>query len=283
MMTPLPIRKMTVGAIAGLVIATTGSLKPACAADFSAWDDGTHSGARLVAGSRGGALVIGGIELRLAPNWKTYWRTPGDSGVPARFDFSASDNVANVTVLWPAPEAFSDGGGGQSIGYKQRVVLPVKIEPKDAAKPVTLRAQIDYAICEKLCVPADASLELTFDSTSSPQDRMLAQVIATVPKPARIGDANPLAIRSVRRDDGGKRVVVDVATPQGDQVRLFVEGPTPDWALPVPKREPSSPAGLARFSFALDGLPPDTDAKGAILTLTLADDASAYEIPAVLD
>ena len=59
-----------------------------------------------------------GIELRLAPGWKTYWRYPGDSGIPPRFDFAKSRNVKSVTVRWPAPQRLTDESG-TSIGYKQ--------------------------------------------------------------------------------------------------------------------------------------------------------------------
>ena len=76
----------------------------------------------------------------LQPGWKTYWRTPGDSGVPPRFDFSKSENVEAVTVLWPAPTKFDDGAGGHSLGYHDQVVLPLRIVAKNADKPVTLRA-----------------------------------------------------------------------------------------------------------------------------------------------
>ena len=82
------------------------------AQDSSPWQRDGHSAVRLLAGSRSGAVLLGGIALQLQPGWKTYWRTPGDSGVPPRFDFSKSDNVEAVTVLWPAPMKFDDGAGG---------------------------------------------------------------------------------------------------------------------------------------------------------------------------
>src|SRR3954463_4604344 len=127
--------------------------------DSSPWQRDTHSAVRLLAGSRSGGVLLGGIAFQMAPGWKTYWRNPGDSGVPPRFDFSKSDNVEAVTVLWPAPMKFDDGAGGQSFGYKQQVVLPRRIVAKDAGKPVTLRADINYAVCDKLCIPVDAKAE----------------------------------------------------------------------------------------------------------------------------
>src|SRR3978361_503586 len=74
-----------------------------CAQDSSHWQKHSHSAVRLLAGARSSAVLLGGISFQLQPGWKTYWRTPGDSGVPPRFDFSKSENIEAVTVLWPAP------------------------------------------------------------------------------------------------------------------------------------------------------------------------------------
>jgi len=246
------------------------------AEDSSPWQRDTHSAVRLLAGSRSGAVLLGGIAIQLQPGWKTYWRTPGDSGVPPRFDFSKSDNVEAVTVLWPAPQKFDDGAGGTSLGYKHQIVLPLRIVAKNADKPVTLRADINYAVCEKICIPVDANAELAFASVASTEDGNLSEALNSVPKPANIGDPNPLTIRDVKRE-GKINVLVDVAAPDGKDVSLFVEGPTPDWALPVPKLLEASPAGVKRFTFELDGLPPGANPDGAALKLTLVGGDKAYE------
>lgn len=247
------------------------------AEDASPWQEESHSAVRLLAGSRSGTVLLGGIAFRLEPGWKTYWRTPGDSGVPPRFDFSKSDNIDAVTVLWPAPSKFPDGAGGHSLGYKNQVVLPLRIVAKSADKPITLRATIDYAVCEKLCVPVQATVELPFVSVASTEDSALASALDTVPKPARVGDPNPLTIRDVKRE-GKSGVTVDVVTSNPkDNVSLFVEGPTPDWALPIPTLVDHAPPGVKRFSFQLDGLPPNTDPEGAALKLTLVGGDRAYE------
>src|ERR1700687_2743087 len=109
------------------------------AEDASPWQREGRSAVRLLAGSRSGAVLLGGIAFQLQPGWKTYWRTPGDSGVPPRFDFSKSDNVEAVTILWPAPTKFDDGAGGHSLGYKNQIVLPLRIGAKNAEKPGTLQ------------------------------------------------------------------------------------------------------------------------------------------------
>jgi DsbC/DsbD-like thiol-disulfide interchange protein len=246
------------------------------AQDASPWQRDGHSAVRLLAGSRSGAVLLGGIAFQLQPGWKTYWRTPGDSGVPPRFDFSKSENVEAVTVLWPAPTKFDDGAGGHSLGYHDQIVLPLRIVAKNADKPVTLRATINYAVCEKLCIPVESDAELSFASVASTEDSALFAALDTVPKPASIGDPNPLTIRDVKRD-GKSTVLVDVVTPGAGDVDLFVEGPTPDWALPVPTPVEHSPPGVKRFSFQLDGVPPGTNPEGAALKLTLVSGDRSYE------
>ena len=273
MIVKVPMRA-TLGLAATIVVSCLAI--EARAEDSSPWQRDGHSAVRLLAGSRSGAVLLGGIAFQLQPGWKTYWRTPGDSGVPPRFDFSKSENIEAVTILWPAPTKFDDGAGGHSLGYKNQIVLPLRIVAKNADKPVTLRADINYAVCEKLCIPVEANTELAFASVASTEDSALFAALDTVPKPASIGDPNPLTIRDVKRD-GKSSVLVDVATSDAREVSLFVEGPTPDWALPVPTLLEPSPPGVKRFSFELDGLPPGAKPEGAALKLTLVGGDRAYE------
>jgi DsbC/DsbD-like thiol-disulfide interchange protein len=255
----------------------------ACAQDASPWQRDGHSAVRLLAGSRSGTVLLGGIAFQLQPGWKTYWRTPGDSGVPPRFDFSKSENIEAVTVLWPAPKKFDDGAGGSSLGYHDQVVLPLRIVAKSTDKPVTLRAAVNYAVCDKLCVPVEADVELAFTSVASTEDSVLFAALDTVPKPANVGDPNPLTIRDVKRE-GKSTVLVDVVAPsEARDINLFVEGPTPDWALPVPKLLEHSPSGVKRFAFELDGLPPGEKPEGAALKLTLVSGDRSYEFNINLD
>jgi DsbC/DsbD-like thiol-disulfide interchange protein len=129
----------------GVAIGGSFLTTQAQAQDASPWLKEPHTSARLLAGSRSGTLVLGGIELELDPGWKTYWRNAGDSGVPPRIDFSKSDNVDAVTILWPAPSQFEDGSGGVSFGYKNHVVLPLRIVAKDSDKRREHRRQrADY-------------------------------------------------------------------------------------------------------------------------------------------
>ncbi len=282
--------------IATLALACAGRIPIARAQDASAWDGELHAAARLIAGaavrSADAKVLRAGIEIRLDPGWKTYWRYPGDSGVPPTLDFASSENVKSVTTLWPAPERFADGAGGHSIGYVGDVVLPLRIVADDASKPSTLHVKLGYAICGTLCVPAEADLNLVLSGKAGTEEAALVAAEARVPRRvllgAGTGPGGGLAVRSLHRESSGayQRVVVEVAAPQGAPVDLFAEGPTPDWALPLPvpsRSAPGSAPGTRRFTFDLDGLPPGAKADGAILTFTAISPADAIEVKAHLD
>jgi DsbC/DsbD-like thiol-disulfide interchange protein len=277
---------LPIPAAASLLIVTACA---AIAADVSPWQDDAQSAARLISAravnESGGRMFRAGVEIRLKDGWKTYWRYPGDSGVPPVLDFSKSQNLKAVTVRYPAPTRFSDGGGGNSIGYKGTVILPLHVVPQDASKPVTLNLKLDYAVCEKLCVPAEAKLELVLTGAETANEAALGAAEARVPKLVAVGDSGTPSIRAARREAGsGKpRVTVDVAAPAGAPVVLFAEGPTAQWALPLPEPVAGAPAGLQRFAFELDGLPPSEQASGAMLRLTAVAGDKAIEAGFRLD
>jgi DsbC/DsbD-like thiol-disulfide interchange protein len=262
------------------------------AQDASGWDTQAHTAVRLIAGpaikTADAAYLRAGVEIRLDPGWKTYWRDPGDSGVPPSFDFSGSQNVKSVSVEWPAPERFPDGAGGNSIGYLDHLILPLRIVAADPAKPSALQLKLGYAICGNLCVPVEANLELALSGDGA-EETALEKAETRVPRRVALGQSEAdhgkgLAILAVHREpsDAHGRVVVDVAAPENEPVDLFVEGPTPDWSLPLPK--PSGGNGATRqFSFDLDGLPADAHAEGATLTFTVVSPDHAIEVPAHLD
>ena len=104
-----------------------------------------------------------------------------------------------------------------------------------------------------------------------------------MPQPVPAAEAGLTARRA--NDDKRKPLVfVDLATPAGQPVEMFVEGPTAEWALPIPKPAPGAPAGHQHFGFELDGLPPGVDPKGPFeLTFTIVRGAGATEVKTHLD
>ena len=255
--------------------------QPAQGADASPWIDDLNSSLRLIAGSHTSDALTAGIEIKLKPGWHTYWRYPGDSGVPPRFSFPGSENVASVKVLYPAPQAIVDETG-TTIGYTDHVIFPLRLVPREKGKPVTLRLKADYAVCEKLCVPVEAKAELALPGGSAATDAAIAAAMARVPNPESAAAAGLNAHRVT--DTGKPLVFVDLTAPTGEPVQIFVEGPTPEWALPVPKPAQGAPPGHQHFGFELDGLPPGVDPKGPFeLTFTIVGRGQPVEVKTRLD
>lgn len=269
--------------------------------DVSAWQHDGHAAARLIAGAAvdtpGGRLVRAGLEIRLDPGWDTYWRYPGDSGVPPTFNFDGSENVKAVAVQWPAPQRLPDGAGSASIGYAGDVILPLQVTQVDAGQSSDLHVSVSYAVCGTLCLPAKAELALSLPGAGT-GEALLARAAQRVPRRVTLGPAkgqakgqakgaakgNALAVLSVQREAGNRKAVtVEVAAPAGAPVQLFAEGPTPDWALPLPKPADAGNGEVRRFTFKLDGLPPGAHASGATLLLTAIAGGEAIEVPAHLD
>jgi DsbC/DsbD-like thiol-disulfide interchange protein len=275
----------------GLGLSGLGASVARAADEASPWDGDARSAARLIAGT--GAAVRGtplraGIEIRLGQGWHTYWRYPGDAGVPPRFDFAGSQNVKAVEVLWPAPRRLPEAGL-VTIGYDRDLILPLRVTPQDAAKPVRLSVKLDYAICEKLCVPAQTKAQLALAGGPSAQDARLAAAEARVPRQVALGagqapSAGPaLAIRAVRRETDRPHVLIDVAVPPGATVDLFAEGPDEQWSLPLPVPVEGAGSELQRFMLELDGAPPGVKYEGARISLTAVSESDAIEVPIHLD
>jgi len=278
-------RTVALGAI-GICAASLIAASNAADADASRWDGDARSAVRLIAGSSppDGGPIRAGVEIRLKSGWHTYWRYPGDAGVPPRFDFSQSQNLKSVEVRWPAPQRIPEQGL-VAIGYTGDVILPLAIVPQIRGEPVKLRLKLDYAVCEMLCVPAEGKAELVLTAGASSHETALAAAEARVPKRTALGEGSALIVRSVRREDTGRRprIIVDVAAPPAAEIALFAEGPTADWALPVPAAVDGAPKGLQRFAFELDGAPPGASYDGARIALTAVAGDAAIEVVTRLD
>jgi DsbC/DsbD-like thiol-disulfide interchange protein len=265
---------MTRAFVPAIVVATMFAA-PAPALE-SAWVDAGPARVRLVAAGAGDA----GVEIRLARGWKTYWRYPGDAGIPPHFDWTGSDNLAGVEVSWPAPERLPEEGG-TSIGYRDAVVFPLRVHARDPKEPVKLALKLDFAVCEKICIPADAKLSAVVP-VAGESIPALDAAKARVPRRAKLGEGGGLGVLSVKLERGAvPRALIEVAVP-GGSFDLFAEGPDESWALPVPERV-SAGGGRARFLLSLEGAPPGADPVPARLRLTLVVGKDAVEVTAPLD
>jgi DsbC/DsbD-like thiol-disulfide interchange protein len=123
------------------------------------------------------------IRLTLSQGWKTYWRSPGDAGIPPVFDWSGSDNIRAVHLHWPTPEVF-DFGGMQTIGYARELVLPVEIWPHQPDLPVRLETAVDLGVCREVCVPATVSLGANLLAPAGTRDPAIRAALRARPATA---------------------------------------------------------------------------------------------------
>jgi len=127
---------------------------------------------------------LAGLEITLAPGWKTYWRSPGEAGVPPRFDFSGSGNLRDVEVLWPKPMLF-DSFGLTTIGYGGRVVLPLRLTPIDPAEPIGLKLGLMLGVCRDICVFEETELSRNLPAQLTGGGVDIAIAAAAVPPEGR--------------------------------------------------------------------------------------------------
>jgi DsbC/DsbD-like thiol-disulfide interchange protein len=155
------------------------------------------------------------LDLRLAPGWKTYWRSPGDAGIPPSFDWAGSENVKSVRIHWPAPIVFHTNGM-QSIGYHERLVLPVEVTPIDPTRPVRLKVRMDLGICDEICLPASLDLASVLAPPGAPDASIKAA----------------LARRATTAQEAGVTRVACEVDPISDGLRLTARVGLPDPGLP---------------------------------------------------
>ncbi|WP_375689137.1 protein-disulfide reductase DsbD domain-containing protein [Pseudooceanicola sp. LIPI14-2-Ac024] len=171
-----------------------------------------------------------GLELKLAEGWKTYWRSPGEAGVPPVFTWTGSDNLRDARIVWPRPVVF-DQAGMRSIGYEDHVVLPLILTPERADAPITLRGEAAVGICEDVCVPVEMRLTGVLDPSEGRRDPAIAAALASRPYSAREGQVAGVDC-SVAPGRYGLTLTVSIAMPDigGDETVVVETGDPHLWA-----------------------------------------------------
>lgn len=193
-----------------------------------------HGQLQLLAGWAESDHRVLGLRISLDPGWKTYWRAPGDGGLPPVFDWSRSGNLASAAVEWPAPKPFTSFGMTM-LGYGGTVVLPVRAVPRDPAKPMTLRLDVSLGVCAEICIPVEATLTLDVAPGMKPEaTETIRQHRARVPLPAREAGLRQAAC-GVRGAGEKRRFHARLgfaSLPEGLPM-VVVEGPEAAWFGPV--------------------------------------------------
>lgn len=183
-----------------------------------------------------GAARQFGVVIDLLPNWKTYWKVPGDAGIPPQFDWGGAD----VTVHYPVPGRHEDASG-VAIGYIDRVVFPVEVKGDG---PVSLK--MFFAVCKDVCIPANATASL---ADAMDDQTLLAEWIARVP-------VSGTAVTAFHLEKNALMLTLDRLADD-----IFVETDKN-----VTFKKPDFFGASARLEIAGDA----SELKGASLTITVA-------------
>ncbi len=165
---------------------------------------------------------LAALRMQLADGWKTYWRAPGEAGIPPTFDWSGSSNVGRVEMTWPTPQVF-DLQGLRSIGYKHELVLPVEITPARKGEPVRLRGSVDLGVCKDVCMPASLDFDHRLDPKAG-RNPVIAAALAQRPYSAKEAGVRK-ATCQVRPAGAGVRVEARIGMPDAGGREIAVIEP----------------------------------------------------------
>ena len=169
---------------------------------------------------------VAALEVRLAPGWHTYWRVPGEAGIPPQLDWSRSKNLASVRYEWPRPEVF-DSFGLWTFGYSGTLVLPVVLTPARPGEPIEIGLDLLLGVCADICVPAEARLEARL-APAGPASGRPAIDAALAERPRNAAEAGVTAV-TCRLEPGADGMdlaaTVTFSTPPGPgQIAVFEPG-----------------------------------------------------------
>lgn len=219
------------------------------------------------------AEIPAGLAMRLAPGWKTYWRSPGDAGYPVSVDWAGSRNLASVDFAWPAPHRFTLFGL-DTFGYADEVVFPLALRPERPGEPVGVVARVSYLICKEVCIPGEARLSLDLPSGTAQPSAELQAIDRFASQVPDDGSSHGLALEQAVAADALRldlTVRSDFPLQAPDAI---VEGP-PGLHFAAPEVRLAENGRLATLSLAVTAAadaPPLTQTR---LTVTVVDAAPA--------
>ena len=234
----------------------------------SSWQNLTQSRLRLLtSGPPVQNLYHAGVELELSGNALTYWRSPGDVGVAPDVRDEGSDNLSAFSLSFPAPHRYEEAGA-QAYGYKNHVLFPLLLTPKDSSRPINLRLVFSYAVCETLCIPIQSHLALTFspDAAQPSLAPLVAEAEALVPK--RINDGPEIKVEASSASNK-KRWSLHLPASFGEIKDVFVETPE-EWFVATLASTPTPVLELAQSPSA-----PSPEPVPAVVTIETSE--GAYE------
>jgi suppressor for copper-sensitivity B len=248
----------------------------------SAWFEYEHGAVRLISGQASagsGEILDLGLQFRMKPGWKVYWRSPGDAGFPPQVSWVGSTNFAGATLSWPAPKRFSVLGL-ETLGYKDEVVFPIDATVFEAGKAVDIRARLRFLTCDDICVPYETNFRLSLpagpdlNTIESGTIRTWRGKVPSVATPAAL----TIERAEVAGSGAGQALIVRITgTDALKKPDLFIEGPA-DYGFKKPVVQIAAVGNEALMRIGVQPPKrPDARLAGETVTLTLVDGDRAIE------
>lgn len=169
------------------VVSAVAALVPfySAHAEVSAWADNEGGRMRLVAlAPDAGGKIRAALQIEPKPGWITYWKEPGNSGIPPQITIAPESGVTLDAIAYPVPKHFFNGAI-EDIAYDGPVTLPLSLTAAGKG-PVTIDAAAFIGICKDICIPFQANLQLKLGPAiqSHPEEEAILQAAdARLPKP----------------------------------------------------------------------------------------------------
>ncbi|PIV74258.1 MAG: hypothetical protein COW55_09860 [Rhodobacteraceae bacterium CG17_big_fil_post_rev_8_21_14_2_50_65_11] len=168
---------------------------------------------------------VAGLLIRLAPGWKTYWRAPGEGGIPPHLQLRDRRGLLGVEMHWPVPEVFN-ANGLRSVGYRSDVVLPLELTLADGQGDLQLAGRLDLGVCQDICMPVSVTLRATLPAGGRPDPRIVA-ALADRPLTAAEAGAGRITCVLTPISDGLQVEVAMLLPQQGRDEAVVIELPDP--------------------------------------------------------
>jgi len=226
----------------------------------------------------GGKDLLLGLQISMLPGWKTYWRSPGDAGLPPQFNWSGSTNIGEVIVLWPKPEIF-ETAGLKTWGYKEDVVFPLRVTIPKKSKEASLNLEIFYGVCEEVCIPLKQQVSLNLPAGEGQEtvnaaliNRFLDQVPTSADQDSQIQE---ISLRAVDKKD----LIAEFHTERKLAApNVILEGEDGDFFDVAGFDAVASEKGVKNtFEIKADLADTSRSLKGRTLTVTILDKGVAVE------
>ena len=202
---------------------TTAVVLAMAGPDIAAAGPGAHANVDILPGWRqDNGAHMAAVRITLDEGWKTYWRTPGEAGIPPTIDWSGSVNLRAVGYHWPVPEIIVSNGV-TTLGYARELVLPMEVDASNPGADIVIEGTLAFGICEDVCMPLQAEVSAVLPAGAAMEDPRILGALAARPDTAEEAAvaSSECAIEAI---SDGMRVTARIELPElGPGEYLVVE------------------------------------------------------------